>query len=119
MSLLSPAGQSLALNAVHGAITHISLHTATPGTSGASEATGGGYARQPVGTTPFTTSSAGSAVTNNNALSFTTNGTTAITDAGAWTALTSGTYEFGWHLGASVTAASITVAASALSSTAS
>lgn len=117
MTILGPAGQSLALNAVHAAITHLALHNSTgPGTTGANEYS---TARQPVGSTPFTTSSAGSAVTNNNAYTWATAGASAVGYVGGFTALTAGTYEFGWTLGATVTAASITAAAAALSATAS
>jgi hypothetical protein len=37
------------LGQVRGRITHLSLHTASPGDSGANEVTGGGYARAAVG----------------------------------------------------------------------
>jgi len=117
MTLLSPAGQSLALNAVHGAITHLALHgPTTPGTTGAAEAS---TARQPVGSTPFTTSSAGTPVTNNNAYTWSVSGGVAVQWVGGWIGLTTGTFEFAWAMGAAVTAATVTAAANALSATAS
>lgn len=45
----SDTGANLALDASVGTGTHISLHTSDPGATGASEASGGGYARQASG----------------------------------------------------------------------
>lgn len=42
----STTGANAALNGIAGAGHFISLHTGDPGTTGANEATGGGYARQ-------------------------------------------------------------------------
>lgn len=78
--------------------TWISLHTASPGTTGASEVTGGAYAR--VATTwsaASGSSRAGSAVTINVPA-----GTT-ITHFGVWSAATAGTYKRGGLLSAEET----------------
>lgn len=47
---LADAGKNVMLDALAGVATHASLHTADPGTTGASEVTGGSpaYERQPV-----------------------------------------------------------------------
>lgn len=91
--------------------THVSLHTATTGTTGASEVSGGGYARQACSWN----SAASAAKTNSTALTFTTSGATANTHVGTWSASTAGTFGIGAALASSVTAASITVAAGAIS----
>ena len=75
--------------------TRISLHTADPGTTGASEVTGGTYAR--VATTwgsPASGSAAGSEVSLNVPA-----GTT-VTHWGLWSAATGGTFLFGGALAA-------------------
>lgn len=119
MALASTTAANAALNGLDGTgsvnqMTHTSLHTATPGTTGASEATGGGYARQ---ATTWNVA-ASSAKTNSTALTFATTGVTANTHVGTWNASTAGTYAIGAALGASVTAASVTVASGAISFTA-
>lgn len=116
MALLSPAGQALALNAVAGAMTFTAMHSATPGTTGASEITSG-TARQ---ATAWTTATSGTpAVSNTGALSFPLPASTTVTHIAGWTALTVGTYEWGFTLGSSVssgaTAGTLTVAVGALS----
>ncbi len=88
----------------------VSLHTATTSTTGASEATGGGYARQACS---WNAASAGSK-TNSSALTFTTSGSTANTHFGTWTASTAGTFGIGGSFTSSVTAVTVTVAAGAL-----
>lgn len=91
------------------------LHTATPGTTGASETSGGGYARiQFSAGTP----SAGS-ISNTGTMTFTTAGSTAVTHVGIWSAVTTGTYYIGAALASSVTAVTITFAAAAISFSAS
>lgn len=42
----TPAAKNAMLNAI--GVTHVSAHTADPGTTGASEVAGGTYARQPI-----------------------------------------------------------------------
>jgi hypothetical protein len=54
------------LGQVRGRITHLSLHTASPGDSGANEVTGGGYARAAVGGADFTSPAAGEFELNND-----------------------------------------------------
>jgi len=72
----------------------LSLHTADPGTTGASEASDGTYARVNV-TASFSTAS-GAACTNDVAIEFaalTTGGT--YTHYGLWSAVTAGTFYHG------------------------
>lgn len=114
MALLSPAAQSLAINAVLAGGLFIGCHTASPGTTGANEYAG--VTRQAV---TWTTSSAGSAGTNVGALSFTTSGATAVSHMVNWSASSAGNPMLGFVLGSSVQATTITVAAGALSSTSS
>jgi hypothetical protein len=119
MALASTTAANAALNGLDGTgsvnqMTHASLHTATTGTTGASEATGGGYARLAA----TWNAAAASAKTNSSAFTFTTTGSTANTHLGTWNALTVGTFAIGAALGASVTAVTVTVAAGAVSLTA-
>src|SRR6185312_8797458 len=88
----------------------VSLHTADPGTTGASETSGGGYARIQfsVGTP------SGGSCSNTGTMTFTTAGTTAITHIGTYDAATAGNYEVGAALASSVTAVTITFAAGAI-----
>jgi hypothetical protein len=91
-------------------ITHISLHTADPGTDGSNEVTGGSYARIAVtwGVAASGTKS------NTGSLAFQVPSGTTITHVGGWTALTSGTFRGGGSLGASqafASAGSYTIAA--------
>ena len=98
---------------------YVSLHTADPGTTGASEVTGGTYAR--VAAT-WNTPSSGS-VTNSGALSINLPASTTAAYFGVWSALTAGTYYIGGALSPSVTTGSsagvVTIASAALSVTAS
>lgn len=113
MSLASAAAENAALNGLDGTgstnvIPYASLHTATTGTTGASEnAATGGYARQAVSWN----AASGGSKTNSGALTFSTAGSTAVTHLGTWSASSAGTFAIGMALGSSVTAASITVAA--------
>ena len=79
--------------------SYVSLHTADPGTTGASEVTGGTYAR--VAAT-WNTPSSGS-VTNSGALSINLPASTTASYFGVWSASTAGTYYFGGGLSPSVT----------------
>ena len=88
----------------------VSLHTATPLTTGASEATGGGYARQACS---WNAASAGSK-TNSSSLTFTTTGATPNTHFGTSSLVSAGVYGIGGALGSSVTAVTVTVAPGAL-----
>lgn len=93
--------------------THISLHTADPGTDGSNEVTGGSYARVAV-----TWGAAASGVkSNTNSLAFNVPAGTTVTHVGAWSASTSGTFRGGGALGASqafATAGTYTFAAGEL-----
>lgn len=90
----------------------VSLHVGSPGTTGANEnASTGGYARQAC----TWNNASGGAKTNSSALTFSTLGTVAVTNFGTFSAASAGTYGIGGTLTSSVTAASITVAAGAIS----
>lgn len=123
MALASAAAENAALNGLDGTgatnvIPDTSLHTASPGTTGANEnANTGSYARQ---ATAWNAAASG-AKTNSSSLTFATAGTIAVTHFGTWSSAVyaSGTYAIGGALTSSVTAASITVAAGALSLSAS
>jgi hypothetical protein len=123
MALLSTTGETQALQSLDASavgsnlLLWVSLHTATPGQTGASEnPSTGGYVRI---TNTWTASSGGSARTNVSGMTFSTAGTTAVTHLGTFSASSAGTFGIGLPLGSSVTAASITVAAGAASLTAS
>lgn len=94
-------------------ITHISLHTGDPGTTGADEVTGGSYARVAV-----TLGAASSGTkSNTNALAFNVPAGTTITHVGAWDASSSGTFRAGGALSASqefATGGTYTIAAGEL-----
>lgn len=119
MALASTAGENQALAGLAGqtalnVIPDAALHSASPSTTGANEnANTGSYARQAV---TFGTPSAG-AMTNSAGLTYSTAGTVAVTHMGFWSSATyaGGTYAIGAALGASVTAATITVASGAIS----
>lgn len=78
-----------------------SLHTADPGTSGASEVTGGSYARQNVNTS-WAAESGGSKATNAN-VDFTSMPATTVTHIGLWDASSAGNFLWGGELSASKT----------------
>lgn len=85
-----------------------SLHTATPGTTGASEVTGGTYGRQ---STTYGSASSGVEATT-NAQNWTLMPSCTVTYFGEWTAQTVGTYLGGGSLTSSLTVpAGATVAA--------
>ena len=98
---------------------YVSLHTADPGTTGASEVSGGTYARVAV---TWNAPSSGS-VTNSGSLSINLPASTTAAYFGVWSASTSGSYYIGGALSPSVTtggsAGVVTIAASALSVSAS
>jgi hypothetical protein len=93
----------------------VSLHTATTGTTGASEASGGGYARQ----TMTWNAASGGTKTNSGTATFTTSGSVANTHMGTFSASTGGTFGIGMPLSSNVTAVTVTVAAGALTLSAS
>lgn len=103
MSRASATAEAAATAAVLALITDLSLHTADPGTTGASEYSG--VTRQAV---------SWSAGANTNAQTFTTSGATAVPYMGGYSAVTAGTYELGFVLGSSVTAVTITAAIGAV-----
>lgn len=123
MARASVTASNAALNGLDGTgsvnqMTHLALHTGDTGTTGANEnANSGSYARQAVSWN----AAASSAKTNSGALTFSTLGTVAVSYVGAWNSATyaGGTFAIGAALNSSVTAASITIAAGAVSLTAS
>lgn len=121
MALASTSLCNQALNAMDASgtptnlATHLALHTATTSTTGASEATGGGYARQACAWN----AASGGTKTNSGAPTFTTSGATPNTHAGTWSASSAGSFGLGIVLTSSVTAVTITVAAGALTASAS
>lgn len=96
----------------------VSLHTADPGTTGASEVSGGSYARVAVA---WGTASGGS-VSNSGAVAINLPASTTATYFGLWSASTVGTYYIGGALSPSVTtggtAGTVTIAAGQLTVTA-
>lgn len=95
------------------AATHISLHTADPGDTGASEVSTGSYARVQVNqdgaTSPFWNSAATSAMTNNGAITFPEGGGDAVvTHFGVYDAATAGNFLRGGALDSSFTYGSTT-----------
>jgi len=70
---------------------YVSLHTADPGLTGASEVTGGSYARQ---TVTFSAASSG-ATANTAAVTFTDMPSATITHVGLWDSLSSGNFLYG------------------------
>lgn len=87
--------ENAAVTGVKDAGNHISLHTADPGDTGASEVTGGTYTREV--TTWGTVAS--SAVTGSAVTSDVPAGTT-ITHWGLWTAVSGGSFLYGGSLAA-------------------
>lgn len=87
--------------------TWCSLHTATTGTTGASEYAGVTRIQYSVGSP-----SAGS-ITNTATATFTTSGASAVTHMGTWDAVTTGNFRIGAALSSSVTAVTITFAVGA------
>lgn len=89
-----------------------SLHTADPGTTGASEQTGGGYAAQAT----TWNNAASRSKTNSSALTFSTTGSSASTHfmTRNQAAASGATYGISGALSSSVTAVTVTVAAGAL-----
>ena len=91
----SNAGKNLMLNALRGTnpttpVTHASLHTASPGDTGANEVSGGtpAYARKAI---TFGAAAAG-AIDSSVVPVFDVPGSTTVTHVGFWSALTAGTF---------------------------
>jgi len=70
---------------------YVSLHTADPGLTGASEVTGGSYARQ---TVALSSASSG-ATANTAAVTFTDMPSATITHVGLWDSLSGGNFLYG------------------------
>lgn len=88
--------------------TYISLHTADPGDTGASEVTGGSYARVQVNqdgaTQPYWNSAASSSMDNNGAITFPQGGGDAnVTHFGIWDSASTGNFLRGGSLDSSFT----------------
>lgn len=123
MALASAVAENAALNGLDGTgssnvIPDVSLHTASPSTTGANEnANSGSYARQACSWN----AASGGSKTNSSSLTFATGGSTAVTHFGTWSSATygAGNYAIGGALGSSITATSITVAPGALTISAS
>ncbi len=79
------------------ATPYISLHTADPGETGASEVTGGSYVRQ---AGSFTAAAAG-ALDNDATIDFTSMPAVTVTHVGIWDASSAGNFLWGGVLGAS------------------
>lgn len=117
MPRIPAAGLEAAVSAVlvPGTTYYLSLHSADPGTTGASELTGGGYARQAI---VFAAGAVDGSIASNASQTVPNAGTTAATYLGIWSAATAGTYVGGAPLASSVTAASIVFATGAVTFTA-
>lgn len=100
---------------VPGTTYWLSLHSADPGTTGASELTGAPYARQAY----VPTAASAGAESNTLLITVPNAGTVPVTHVGIWSASTGGTYEIGAALTSSVTAANVAFAAGAASFSAS
>jgi len=83
------------------ATTYISLHTADPGETGASEVSGGSYARQGVTRGTGWNTAASGLVDNVNAIQFTDMPAVTVTHAGVWDASSAGNFLYGGALSAS------------------
>lgn len=92
---LATSGLNDAANGVATAATYISAHTADPSGTGASEVTGGTYARQQ---TTWGAASGGSRIGSQVHIPV-PSGTT-VTHWGLWTAASGGTFKGAWALGA-------------------
>lgn len=101
MSRASATASNNADAGIVAACGFISLHTADPGTTGASEVSGGSYARQ---TVSWGSPSSGT-VANTNIITFSVP-TGTIAYFGLWSLVTAGVYQVGGQLSASVTFAS-------------
>lgn len=119
MALASTTAENQALNGLDASgsptnlLLAVALHTATPSTTGASEnANSGSYARQACS---WNAASSGSK-TNSSSLTFATGGTVQVTHVSGWSSATyaAGTYGIGGALTSGITATAITIAAGAI-----
>lgn len=110
MARLPAAGENAAGNAVlvAGTTYYITVHTADPGTTGASEMSGVTRAAATFATWASGSTSNVAAVTVNNP------GSVQALYVGVWSAITAGTYILGMPLASGVTAAAIAFAIGAI-----
>lgn len=94
----SDAALNVMANALAGAATYISAHTADPGTTGTSEVSGGSYARQ---ATTWGSASSGDRV--GSQVTIPIPASTTVTHWGIWSAGSGGTFYGGFALSASET----------------
>jgi hypothetical protein len=78
-----------------GVTTYVSLHTADPGLTGASEASGGSYARQTVTFGTIADGGSGRQMANTAAVTYTSMPSATITHVGLWDASSSGNFLYG------------------------
>lgn len=88
MAGLVDAGKGLMLSGFTASAAYVSLHTADPGSNGASEVTGGSYSRE---SASWGSPSAG-AVANSGSIVFDVPSATTITHLGYWSAALGGTF---------------------------
>jgi hypothetical protein len=93
------ANAALAVELVPATNYYLSLHSASPGTTGASEISGGSYARQVI---QFASPSA-SATQSTGAQAFASMPAVTVTAFGIWSAVSGGTYIWGGNLTGSLT----------------
>ena len=100
MAGLSTNGKNVALNGIGAVGLYVSLHTADPGTTGASEVTGGSpaYARKAV----TWAAASGGSMSLTAGVTFDVPAAT-VTHFGVWSAVSAGTYYGGGALSASET----------------
>jgi hypothetical protein len=91
----TPATLADLLDTLDATTTHVSLHTADPGSTGASEVAGGSYARQALDWSPASGSTKAAAQ-----VMFQVPGSTTITHYGLWSAASGGTFRGGTELDA-------------------
>lgn len=111
---LNTSGKNAMLGGLTAVATHVSLHTADPGSTGTSEVTGSPYTRE---SSDWAAASGGTAV-NAGSIVFDVPGSTTITHLGYWSALSGGTFYGSRQLDASqtyATAGTYTIAAGNLS----
>lgn len=80
----STAGRNARADATAGLVTHLSLHSADPGTTGANEVTGGGYARL----VPTYTAAASGVADLSAPLDFSTPASQTVSHLGMWAGTT-------------------------------
>jgi hypothetical protein len=99
MARASVTAEDNALTGVTGSAGYISLHSADPGTTGASEISGGTYARVAV----TWGSASGGSIANTNTITINVPASTTVAYFGLWSAGSGGTYEMGGALSSSQT----------------